>query len=303
MKLIKLLLVLFVSSLTLAAETYNLRVLITDGDKFEKYDMVSEIADTTFSESIKMSGDEGLNPTKKFTLRAIQDVREVREPDVVWKIDAQTGTATVISNTARIPNVDEATEVDLGEGTVNSMRIYFSAIIKQKHEVRLLFAPLSYDNNFIADSDIFFNGVRMLSGQDTRSEYQFNSYRLSYIYHFDRVGRVQYRLGFTGKVRDAFILVGQDGRVSKFDNVGFVPLLHLGVNILITERLNLDLEMEGSWAPVGYAVDLRATLNYNFTKNFSLGVEVGYLDGGSEVDTVDTFASLLFAFARIQYRF
>ena len=237
------------------------------------------------------------------TLRDVKSAREVKKPDVIWKIDLQLGRAKVISNTSTIPNDDQATEIDLGSGDVESLRLYLSAIIKDKHELRLLFAPLSYDNNFISDEEIFFNGVKFLAGTSTQTEYQFNSYRLSYIYHFDRQGKMRYRIGFTGKIRDAYTLVRQNNVESKFENVGFVPLLHLGVNILLTDKLNLDAEIEGSWSPFGYAADIRTSLNYVIRENFQIGLGVGYLDGGASNDEVDTFARVLFGFGKIEYKF
>ena len=117
------------------------------------------------------------------------------------------------------------------------------------------------------------------------------------------MGDVQYRIGFTGKIRDAYTLVEQNGNRSKYSNIGFVPLLHLGANILLTNKLNLDIELEGSWAPVGYALDLRTSLNYKINKHFQIGVGAGYLDGGADNEKVNTFAEVLFGFARIEILF
>ncbi len=304
MKKILMSLSLMISFLSNAAETYNLRINIKDGYDTQTYNLVSEISDTTFSESVKSVHDDGNNPTKKMTLREVKDVREVRKPDIVWNLDVHLGKAQVVSNTTQAPGNDEnATEIDLGEGSVDALRMYLSAILKDKHEIRLLFAPLEYENSFVSDSELFFNGVKFLAGEQTQAGYQFNSYRLSYIYHFNREGRVKYRIGFTGKIRDAYTLIRQDGRETTFENVGFVPLLHLGVNILITEKLNLDLELEGSWSPFGYAADFRAVLNYAISNNINLGIGVGYLDGGAENDSIDTFASILFGFASIEVIF
>ena len=303
MKLLLMIMSLLMTSSLFASEKYNLEINIKDGDKKETYKLISEVAATSFAESIKSARDEGNNPTKKMVLRDVKDVKEIKKADIVWNIDVQYGKAEVISNTTQIPGNDEATEIDLGKGSVDALRIYLSAVLKEKHEIRLLFAPLQYENQFVSDSEIFFNGVKFLAGEETTTDYQFNSYRLSYIYHFDRQGKMQYRLGFTGKIRDAYTLVRQNGIESTYDNVGFVPLLHLGVNILLTEKLNLDLEVEGSWAPVGYAADFRATLNYVVSNNVELGLGVGYLDGGADNDKVNTFAKVLFGFARVKVKF
>ena len=131
----------------LFAKDYNLQIQIQEHEKTQTIDLIAEVDNTTFAESIKSSHDNGNNPTKKMTLRDVKSAREVKKPDVIWKIDLQLGRAKVISNTSTIPNDDQATEIDLGSGDVESLRLYLSAIIKDKHELRLLFAPLSYDNN------------------------------------------------------------------------------------------------------------------------------------------------------------
>lgn len=286
------------------AEVENIKVTFDNGIKPISVMLESEISDVNGLDLLSLSGadsQDGKLPTKKMNIRAATD--ESKEPAIEWIINTQYGFANVIANTTQIPNTANATEIDLGEGTVESLRIYLSAIIKKKHEIRLLFAPLSYENTFVPDSDILFNGVTFLAGKTTTTGYQFNSYRLSYIYHFEPTGRFNYRIGFTGKIRDAYTLVRQDGTVSKFDNIGFVPLLHLGVRINLTEKLYWDNEVEGSWAPQGFAVDFRTSLNYVINDRFELNAGVGYLAGGANVDSVNTFADILFGFVGFKVKF
>ncbi len=38
-------------------------------------------------------------------------------------------------------------------------------------------------------------------------------------------------------------------------------------------EIPFDVETEGSWAPQGHAIDLRASLNYNVRNNIDLGLE------------------------------
>lgn len=300
MKLITLILAFFVSAISMAKDkAHSLNIEIKNGEQTEKYYLISQVDNADLEDELEL-GQRLEKDSKIMNLE--QNAQKPEKADITWKIDIQQGKAKVISNFTSIPG-DTGTEIDLGEGTVDSLRVYLSAMVNKKHEIRLLFAPLKYDNEFVSDEEIFFNGVQFLAGQNTQTEYQFNSYRLSYLYHLESKGRVQYRIGFTGKIRDAYTLVRQNGVESKYENVGFVPLFHLGANILLTERLNWDTEVEGSWAPQGYALDLRTSLNYSINDNFRLGLGAGYLDGGAENDKVDTFAKVLFGFAKLEILF
>lgn len=290
-----------------AGETQNIKVTFDNGTDQTSIMLESEVSDVTGLDLLTLNAptfgadaDSPALPTKKMNVRAATD--ESKAPAIEWVINTQYGFANVIANTTQIPS-GEGTEIDLGEGTVESLRIYLSAIVNKKHEIRLLFAPLEYENTFVPDSDIMFNGVTFLAGRTTTTGYQFNSYRLSYIYHFEPTGRFNYRIGFTGKIRDAYTLVRQDGTVSRFDNVGFVPLLHLGVRINLTEKLYWDNEVEGSWAPQGYAVDFKTSLNYVINDRFEINAGLGYLAGGADAGSVNTFADILFGFVGFKVKF
>ena len=293
---------IYLFSLSLmAGKTENIRITFLNADSEESYMLESEVSELNGLDLFDLNNHEGNLPDKKMNVRAATNME--KEPSIEWVVDTQFGFARVTSNTTQVPNNASATEIDLGEGTVESLRIYISAIVKKKHEIRLLFAPLSYESSQVSDSDILFNGVSFLAGRTTETGYQFNSYRLSYIYHFEPTGKFNYRIGFTGKIRDAYTLVRQDGRESRFDNLGFVPLLHLGVRINLTERIYWDNEVEGSWAPQGYAVDFRSSINYEINERYSIGAGVGYLGGGADVDSVSTFADILFGFVSFKIKF
>jgi hypothetical protein len=222
------------------------------------------------------------------------------KPDIVWKIDVQGGTVSVLSNFSQIPT-DIGTEFNLGGQTIANYRIYLSGIIKDKHEIRFLYAPLQYEIGFTPENDIQFADSLFLMGTDTDALYKFNSYRLSYIYHFDKVGKVQFRLGFTAKIRDAETALTQGNNRESFTDVGFVPLIHLGAKIELTKKLSLDAEVEGSWAPQGYAFDNRLSLGYKVTNNLTISAGAGYLDGGANVPTVNTFAKLFYGYGKVTY--
>lgn len=301
MKKLLFLLALIASSTVFAAETHNIKFVIDDGEKVEEVMLEGEVDSISIVENIPVDPNVKKKPTRQLMLREAKD--KDKKPSIEWTINAQYGTASVTSNITRIPNDDLATEFEIPDASVEAIRIYISSIINRKHEIRLLFAPLEYQTSFVPDEDILFNGVQFLAGKATDVGYKFNSYRLSYLYHFNPDGKVRYRIGFTGKIRDAYTLVRQDGVESKFDNVGFVPLLHLGVNIVLTERLSWDSEVEGSWAPQGYALDFRTSINYQINETVSINGGVGYLTGGADVDSVKTFSDVVFGFVGIKINF
>ena len=93
------------------------------------------------------------------------------KPDIVWTLDLQMGTVSVLSNTSQIPS-ETGTEIQLDEVTAFNYRIYLSALIKNKHQIRLLYAPLSYESSaFIPSDDILFNGVKFMAGFETLTNY------------------------------------------------------------------------------------------------------------------------------------
>lgn len=232
--------------------------------------------------------------------RVTDENKDEDRPDIVWKIDVQAGTVSVLSNFSQIPN-DIGTEFNLGGQTIANYRIYLSTLIKDKHEIRFLYAPLEYNVGLNPAQDIQFKDSVFLMGLDTDALYKFNSYRLSYIYHFDKMGAVQFRLGFTAKIRDAETALAQGSQRESFTDVGFVPLIHIGAKIELSKKLVLDMEAEGSWAPQGYALDTRVSLGYKLTNNLTIGAGAGYLDGGANVPTVNTFARLFYGYGKITY--
>ena len=288
-------------SMAYASETKNIRLVINDGANSEEFILEGEVKNVSVMDPAPVDFVTGKAPTKKLVVRNAMD--KSKKTAIEWIINVQYGTAQVRSNMTKIPNDDLATEFDLPEGSVDAIRIYLSSIINRKHELRLLFAPLSYEGSFVPDEDILFNGVNFLAGNNTQTDYQFNSYRLSYLYHFNPDGRMRYRIGFTGKIRDAYTLVRQNGVETKYSNIGFVPLLHLGVNMILTDKISWDNELEGSWAPQGYALDFRSSLNYQITDRISISGGAGYLDGGAENDKVKTFSDIVFGFIGFKFNF
>lgn len=262
------------------------QVVFEDGDNSEVFHLRREFSELSDG---KIAMD----------LSPIDNPLATKPSSIVWKINVQAGSLTVLSNYSEIPR-DDGTEFNLDAGTILNYRLYLSMVFKQKHEIRFLYAPLSYSKDFTPDTDIQFRDSLFMLGTATEAFYKFNSYRLSYIYHFNPTGKTKFRLGFTGKIRDAETALKQASISESFTDIGFVPLLHFGVELMLTDTLSIDLETEGSWAPQGYAVDSRLSLDYRISKNVRVGTGIGYLDGGANVESVNTFARLFYGYARVQ---
>lgn len=290
-KLTLLLLALLISAFAQAQTIQKdvLRIEFIDDQGVETIDLNREY----------LEGNDRLLVEVKPELVSDQD-KDEDKPSIVWKIDVQAGTVSVLSNFSQIPG-DTGTEFNIDGQTIANYRLYLSTLIKDKHEIRFLYAPLEYNTTLNPETDILFRDSIFLAGMDTDAFYKFNSYRLSYIYHFDKVGGVQFRLGFTAKIRDAETSLTQGQTSESFTDLGFVPLIHLGAKIQLSKKLILDAEVEGSWAPQGYAFDNRLSLNYQLTNNLTIGAGAGYLDGGANVPTVNTFAKLFYGYGRITY--
>ncbi|WP_375563166.1 outer membrane beta-barrel protein [Bernardetia sp. OM2101] len=98
-----------------------------------------------------------------------------------------------------------------------------------RHNVFGLFAPLQVSYNGSFDKNTRFYEENFLPLVDTKVSYQFNSYRLTYRYDFVVTDKVRLGAGLTGKIRDAFIEVEQNGLSSKKTDLGIVPLINEGI--------------------------------------------------------------------------
>jgi hypothetical protein len=206
----------------------------------------------------------------------------------------------------RIPN-DTGTKFSLrdiqGGGPFAAARIYFDYAFRPKHELRFLAAPLTLKGSGQLAEPTFFAGTTFSPGQPVEGVYQFNSYRLTYRYRVYEGDRWTWKIGVTGKIRDAKIELHQGGRSAVDDNVGFVPLLHLDGEYRWNRKWRLNLNMDGLAAPQGRAFDIALKLKYDISKNWTLGFGYRTLEGGADVKDVYAFGWLHYAAASISFRF
>ena len=124
----------------------------------------------------------------------------------------------------------------------------------------------------------------------TRAKYRFDSYRLTWRYRLLDDEALQGFVGFTGKIRDAEIELTQGGTSSRKTDTGFVPLLHVAGDWRFADGWRLSIDVDGSWAPQGRALDASLKTYVDLTDDLALGFGYRTIEGGADNDEVYTFA-------------
>ena len=104
--------------------------------------------------------------------------------------------------------------------------------------------PLTIEGDDVLEETVSFDGTTFPAGVVTDATYRFDSYRLTYRYTFHDEEQWTWRVGFTGKIRDAEIEIEQGGTSARKTDTGFVPLLHLAGDWRFVPRWRLALDLE-----------------------------------------------------------
>ncbi len=221
-------------------------------------------------------------------------------------IDFETGLVFAGYNDVRIPG-DQGTLFSLKDDLIPKTeffyRIRLNYIIKSRHALSLLYAPLETQSEGSLTNDIFFEGVVFPANTELNGTYKFNSYRLTYRYDFIQKPRLEFGLGLTAKIRDAKIALSSSGLVSEKTNVGFVPIINFRLLWKIDDKFGLLLYGDALAAPQGRAEDILIASTYKFSED--LGIRAGYriLEGGADNDEVYNFTLFHYASVGIFYSF
>lgn len=180
---------------------------------------------------------------------------------------------------------------DFDEGPFPTYRIYIGHIWNNRHEIRALYAPLEIEVDGQFAEAVSYMDSTFAANTDTTAHYKFNSYRLTYAYHFESSGDWELALGFTGKVRDAEVRLTQGGLTESKSNVGFVPLLNLQAVRRLGSDWRFRFDMDGMAAPQGRAIDAALLLERSISTS-GLSLFGGYrtIEGGADNDEVYNFA-------------
>lgn len=221
-------------------------------------------------------------------------------------IDFETGAVFTGYNNVRIPG-DRGTYFSLKDDLKAKTEVFYrfraSYVIKSRHTLSLLYAPLETKSEGSVANDIFFEGVLFPAKTELTGTYKFNSYRLTYRYDLVHKSRFVFGLGFTAKIRDAKIALSSPGLTSEKTNVGFVPIINFRLLWNVNDKFGILLGGDALAAPQGRAEDIQIATTYKLSDHF--GIRAGYriLEGGAKNDKVYNFALFHYASVGLSYTF
>jgi hypothetical protein len=216
-----------------------------------------------------------------------------RPADALTYASLEGGQAWQSRNEQRIPGEGSGTTFDLtdfSKGPFSLYRIYVGHRWDTVHELRFLYAPLEVDLEGKFDKVISFMGEDFEPGVETKAFYKFNSYRLTYSYHWTQFADWDLAAGFTGKIRDAEVRITQQRRRKSKTNVGFVPLLNLQASRNICNTWLFRADFDGLAAPQGRAFDIGIFLEHGISTSISGFAGYRTVEGGADNKEVYNFA-------------
>lgn len=222
-------------------------------------------------------------------------------------LDLETGAAFSGYNDLRIPNNDANTMFsfteDLKSKPVMFGRANLHYLNTPRHEVSLLVAPLTIKPKGTLDYDVKFMDQIFAAGKKIDAVYKFNSYRLQYLYRFENPNIIIRAIGASLKLRDAEIsLKNEDGKAAKTD-LGIVPLIGFEFGYDFNENLGVLLKGEALGSKFGRAEDVLLALDYKIDDRYSFRLGYRFLEGGSDIEEVYTFANVNYLSLGTQIRF
>ena len=172
----------------------------------------------------------------------------------------------------------------------------------EKHNLSILYAPLTINATGTFDKDVIFQNITFLSNTETEGTYTFNSYRLTYRYDLYLGETIEFGLGLTGKIRDAEISLKNNQQESTNDNIGFVPLINFRFFLKLNNQFGFLLTGDALAAPQGRAEDILAAITYYASDNIKIKLGYRILEGGADNDKVYTFSLFHYASFGVIFR-
>jgi hypothetical protein len=224
-----------------------------------------------------------------------------------FALEIEAGPVWQSYNDAEIPNDGTATRFSIkdlaGTGPWFAGRAYLTWNINERHSLRAMAAPLTISETGVPDDVVRFAGAEYAAGEPTEATFKFNSWRLGWRYTFAGDGPWTWRLGFTAKIRDAKIELRQGATTSRKTDLGFVPLLHVGIERRLAGKWSALLDIEALGGGPGRAEDAALKIAYDVSPRWSLAAGYRMVEGGADVDEVYTFAWLHFGVMSATWRF
>ena len=179
---------------------------------------------------------------------------------------------------------------DQEDGPFLGYRAYVGHVWNKTHELRALYAPLEVEVDGQFATPVLYKSSTFAANTPTTFYYKFNSYRLTYAYHFANSGAWSLAIGFTGKIRDAEVKLTQGTLSESKSNVGFVPLLHFQAKYDLGDKTSVRLDFDGLAAPQGRAFDVGLFAQQEVSDGLEFFAGYRTVEGGADNDEVYNFA-------------
>ena len=200
-------------------------------------------------------------------------------------LDVETGAAFAGYNNVRIPSVG-GTDVSLANDTPSPgtfvLRLRGGYTFGERHTLMALIAPLTVHGSGTLDRAVSFQGTTFAAGTKVESSYRFDSYRLTYRYHFLKTEALSLAAGLTGKIRSADIALMSDTAYAHRSDLGVVPLINFMAEWRPLGAFSLLLDGDALVSPYGRAEDLLAALQYRVSERATLRLGYRVLEGGAD---------------------
>jgi hypothetical protein len=190
-----------------------------------------------------------------------------------------------------------------GSGPATQGRLEFSHAFLPRHELRLVYAPLSLAGSGVLAAPVAFEGRNFAAGVPTDGRYRFDSYRVGYRYAWVDTRDLQVKVGVTLKLREAAISLRQPGVFAERSDSGVVPLLHLRAEQRLGRGWRLIGDFDGLASTRGRAFDVAAKIGYDIAPDFTIAAGYRLLDGGADNDTIYSFSRFHYAVVSLTARF
>lgn len=213
-------------------------------------------------------------------------------------LDLETGPVFTGMNDVRIPG-RYGTRLSL-TGTLNNSPWYFiraraGYTIKERHNIFVLAAPLKIDYEGKPDRFIVFRNRLFFPGIPLRATFKFNSFRLTYRYDIVKNNTIEFGIGLTGKIRDAYVRFRTLGFNTTRPDLGFVPLINMRLQWRFASPVSLLIDADWLAAPQGRAEDILAALQFHVHDNVVIRAGYRILEGGAKNRQVYTFSLFHYA--------
>jgi hypothetical protein len=213
-------------------------------------------------------------------------------------VDLETGPVFTGKNDARIPG-NYGTRLSL-PGVLGNNPWYFVRAkagwtIKDRHTIYVLAAPLKIDYEGASSRYVLFRNRIFFPYAPVTATFKFNSFRLTYRYDIVRNDVVQFGIGLTGKIRDAYVRLDSMGQKTTRPDLGFVPLINMRLQWMFIPDFSLLVDADWLVGPQGRAEDILAALQYHISDRVLVKAGYRILEGGAKNSKVYTFSLFHYA--------